>query len=70
MLSRRYIVLVAFGGALAFVYRVALRDHLDDPSGWPFFVAVWLPFAVLLGLAVTYGWPALLRRWNRWRNRR
>ena len=67
MWSRRYAVLIALGGALAYTYRVALRDHLEDPSGWIFFVAVWLPFALLVGVGAVYAWPRLARWWSQWR---
>jgi hypothetical protein len=63
MWTRRYIVLISLGAALAYTYRRALHNHLDDPSGWVFFVAVWLPSAILLGLFVTYAWPRVARWW-------
>lgn len=63
MWSRRYTVLICLGAALAYTYRVALSND-PDPSGWLFFVAVWLPFAILAGLAVVYLWPRLARWWS------
>ncbi len=62
MFRSRYIVLVSVGGALSYTYRVALGDHIDGDSGWLTFVAVWLPAAVLLGLAVAYIAPAVAWR--------
>jgi hypothetical protein len=62
MFRTRYIVLVALGGALAYTYRRALSDHVDGDPGWLSFVAVWLPAAILLGLAVAYIAPAVAWR--------
>jgi hypothetical protein len=58
----RYIVIVCLGGALSYTYRVALGDHIAGASGWLSFVAIWLPSAILLGLAVAYIGPAIAWR--------
>lgn len=50
---------------MSWSYRAGLRHLRDDPSGWMTFITLWLPTAILLGLVVAYGHPALRRWWHR-----
>jgi hypothetical protein len=64
-LDRRFYALVLAGWALAACYRIVLRRTHEDLSTWTAFVVVWLPCAILIGLAIAYGVPALARWWSR-----
>ena len=62
----RLIVLISLAGALAWIYRRAVIDHVQgDLSDWQAFVLIWLPASVVLGLALAYGWPRFLEWWHR-----
>jgi hypothetical protein len=64
-LDRRTYLLVIAGLCLSWSYRYALRRTHDDLSTWTAFVGLWLPLAILVGLAIAYGFPVVARWWNR-----
>lgn len=61
MWDRRLFVILCLGSFLSWSYRVALTDLDQDPSSWLAFLTLWLPTAVVLGWAVAFAVPRIMR---------
>lgn len=66
---RLYALLCCVGLLGRWLYHAALNELNEDFYSWGAFITLWLPIAILLGLAISFVLPFLTRKVASFRRR-